>query len=60
MHIVRQMKKYNHIQVANAMFKAGYSWRNPKRRPKNIERMVMGLPRVVLDEILGHLNALDA
>ena len=56
MHIVREIKKYNHIQVANAMFEAGYYWDKPKRRPKNIEKMVMGLPRCKLEEILGYLR----
>lgn len=54
--IVRSIKKYNHVQVANALWKLGYGWRNPKHRPTNIERMVNGLPRQDLVQVLAILE----
>ena len=48
MRFVRKIKSYNEIQVANILSELGYFWKNPKRRPKNIEKMVEGLPRHVL------------
>jgi hypothetical protein len=44
MHLVREMKKYGDVRVANALSECGWTWKNPRRRPKNIERMVEGLP----------------
>lgn len=54
MHLVREMKKYGHVRVANAMYAIGYSW--PRRRPTNIERMVEGVPRCALEQILAILR----
>ena len=54
--IVRRIKAFHHIKVANAMGAMGYCWQNPKHRPTNIERMVQGLPRVKLEELLATLN----
>lgn len=56
MHLVREMKKHGDIRVANAMFACGWTWKNPRRRPKNIERMVEGLPRCELVRILDELR----
>jgi len=56
MHIVREMKKYSDIRVANAMYKLGWFWKKPKRRPTNIVRMVEGLPRCDLERILAELR----
>lgn len=56
MHVVREIKKYGDILVANAMHKIGWTWQNPKRRPTNIEKMVEGLPRCDLDRILMELQ----
>lgn len=56
MHIVREMKKYGHVRVANAMFALGWIWTNPNRRPHNIERMVQGLPRCELLRLLNQLQ----
>lgn len=53
--LVREMKIYNHIQVANAMYACGYFWKN-SRRSTNIERMVQGLPRCELERILSKLT----
>ena len=55
--IVRSIKKYNHVHVANALWKLGYGWRNPKHRPTNVERMVECLPRQVLIQLLAILEA---
>lgn len=54
--IVRSIKKYNHVHVANALWKLGYGWRNPKHRPTNVERMVNGLPRQDLVLVLAILE----
>lgn len=43
--VVRSIKKYNHVRVANAVHSAGYRWKNPFRRPHNIEKMLERLPR---------------
>jgi hypothetical protein len=51
------MKKYTHIQVANVLGDIGYYWKNPKRRPHSIEKMVEGLPRPVLELIVNKLKA---
>lgn len=56
MHLVREMKKYGEVRVANAMAVVGFEWKNPKHRPKNIERMVDGLPRCELKRILNALQ----
>ncbi len=56
MHLVRAMKKYGDVSVANAMSECGYWWANPRRRPTNVERMVMGLPRCALVCILQVLE----
>lgn len=60
MGLVRTMKKYNERQVANILNAMGYYWKNPKRRPKNIEKMVEGLPRCELEVIVHKLKRYDA
>ena len=57
MKLVREMKKYGHIRVSNAMYSCGWRWKNPKQRPTNIERMVQGLARCDLERILRKLQA---
>jgi hypothetical protein len=54
------MKKYSHIQVANILNAMGYYWKNHRRRPHNIEKMVEGLPRCVLEVIVLKLKRYDA
>lgn len=56
MHIVREIKKYNEVLVANAMYAIGYSYDNPKNRPTNITKMVEGIPRCDLLKILEELK----
>ena len=56
MHLVRAMKQYSDVRVANAMSACGWSWKNPRCRPHNIERMVDGLPRCELERILNVLR----
>lgn len=56
MKLVHQMKQYSHIQVANVMGAIGYRWGNPRRRPHNVEKMVEGLPRPVLELIVNKLK----
>ena len=58
MRLVREMKKYSHIQVANVMGAMGYYWSPSKHRPHNIEKMVEGLPRHVLETIVSKLNGM--
>ena len=60
MGLVRTIKKYNERQVANILNEMGYCWKNPKRRPKNIEKMVEGLPRCDLEAIVQKLKRYDA
>ena len=57
MHIVRKIKEYSHIQVANAMYAMGYVWRRPNQRPTNIEKMVQGLPKHELQKLLATLKS---
>lgn len=57
MHLVREMKKYGHVQVANAIYAVGYRFRNPNCIPHNIEKMLQGLPRIVLARILNKLRS---
>jgi len=56
MHIVRKIKKYSPIRVANAMGYLGYYWKNPNRTPTNIDIMVMGVPKTDLIQILKYLE----
>lgn len=56
MHLVRAMKQYGEVRVANAMYACGWAWKSPKRRPKNIERMVEGLARCDLERVLAELR----
>lgn len=57
MHLVREMKKYGEINVANAIGSAtGWYWPNPKNRPKNIEKMVESLPKCDLERVLNELH----
>lgn len=53
--IVKSLKRYGHIPVANVMGGLGYCWEPAHRRPTNIERMVEGLSRAVLERILAEL-----
>lgn len=57
MGIVTQIKKHHQIKVANAVYAEGYSWRNPKWRPTNIESMLSGVPRITLVRILSRLES---
>lgn len=52
MKLVRAIKKYDHVKVANALWELGYEWRNPHRRPTNVEKMVEDLPRHELEQLL--------
>ena len=56
MHIVRELKKYNAIRIANAMYAVGYRWKRPRNIPTNIDRMVQGLPRCDLERILREVR----
>lgn len=56
MKLVRSMKQYGHISVQNAMYSAGRRWKNPRRVPTNVERMVEGLSRVELEQVLNILQ----
>lgn len=57
--IVKRIKQHHHIAVANVMYELGYYWhpRNPKRRPTNIEQMLVGLPRETLLVVLHRVEA---
>lgn len=59
MHLVRVMRRYSEIQVANILAEMGYYWSPTKRRPKNIEKMVQGLPRCDLEVIVQKLKRYD-
>lgn len=52
MKLVRAIKKYDHIKVANALLELGYSWSKASHRPTNVEKMVEGLPRNELEQLL--------
>ena len=53
--IVRSIKRYHHIEVANALYALGYRWMQPHRKPTNVERMVACLSR---SQLLAVLHAL--
>lgn len=55
-HIVRLIKEYSSIEVANAMSACGWHWNPPHRRPTNIESMLSGVPSCELYRILGALQ----
>jgi hypothetical protein len=55
MHIVRRIKKFSHIHVANVMHTMGFRWAY-KRCPHNIVLMVEGVPKHELEEILRRLE----
>lgn len=55
MHIVREMKKFGDISVANVM--TGFGWKWTKKRPTSIDKMVEGLPRCELVRILNKLKS---
>lgn len=55
-HLVRHIKTWGHVSVANAMYAVGYYWENPKRRPTNIEKMLLDVPRCDLLKIIGELE----
>lgn len=54
--IVREIKRFGHIQVAIEMGRLGYRWDKPHRRPTNIEVMLESLPRCHLEAILQRLK----
>lgn len=56
MKLVKAMKTYGHIRVSNAMSEIRWRWKNPRRAPTNIERMVGHLPRIELEQILSILR----
>jgi len=57
MHIVREIKKHSRQDVEKAIFRAGYFWRkSPKGVPRSIDKMVVGLPRCKLEEVLCYLK----
>lgn len=51
-HIVRKIKRecYSHIQVKNALDAMGYY--RTKGAPKNINKLLEGLPRQELEKVL--------
>lgn len=55
--IVKSIKRFGHIPVANVMGGLGYYWKPAHRRPTNVERMVEGLSRAVLERVLAELKA---
>lgn len=54
--LVRKMKMYHYIDVANVMHSIGYRWNPPSSRPTNVEKMVEGIPRCDLERILSALQ----
>ena len=56
MHIVRAIKKYNCKQVEKALFRLNYLWRKRRYVPRNVEAMVIGLPRWELEWVLYYLK----
>lgn len=54
--IVREIKRFGHIKVANEMYWLGYRWDKPHRRPTNIEVMLESVPRHHLEIILQRLK----
>ena len=60
MKLVKQISTRNHIAVSNAMAWIGYEWKYPKYRPTNIHRMLEGVPRIHLVQILNHLKEIEA
>lgn len=60
MHIVREIKKYHRHDVEKAIFRIGYFWRDPKKdTPRSIDKMVAGLARCELEQILGKLQEMN-
>ena len=55
MKLVKQIKQFDDIRVANAMGFFGYKAKNPKRRTRDVEKLVGHLPRWVLVKILERL-----
>ena len=60
MKLVKQIATRHHIAVSNAMAWIGYEWKYPKCRPTNIHRMLEGVPRIHLVQILNHLKEIEA
>ena len=60
MKLVKQIATRHHIAVSNAMAWIGYVWHNPKRRPIDVKRMLEGVPRIHLVQILNHLKEIEA
>lgn len=59
MKLVKSIRKHGHIRVYNALLMEGYEWRNPKHRPRNVDTLLEGVPRVILVRILARLEALS-
>ena len=57
MKLVKSIRKHGHIRVYNALLIEGYEWGNPRHRPRNVDNMLEGIPRVVLVRTLIRLNA---
>ena len=61
MGIVTEIKKFNRKDVEKALFRVGYCWRGSRRNvPRNIEKMVEGLPRPELELVLFYLRQINA
>jgi hypothetical protein len=56
MHIVREIKKYHHTQVADALYEIGFVWKYWKRRTHNIDKMLTGMAKCHLEIILSILE----
>lgn len=56
-HVVREIKKYHHIEVANALNYLGWYWEKPNRRPTNIEVLCSGIPKGDLLRLLNRLRS---
>ena len=47
-------------QVEEAMHEQGYTWVNPRRKLRSIDKMVQDLPRCVLEQMLAYLQRVNA
>jgi hypothetical protein len=54
-HPVREIKKYPHIAVANALGKLGWFWKKG-RRPTNIDSMFVGMATIHIGQVLNELR----
>ena len=55
--LVRRLKQFHPIKVKNALFGMGYYWRRPP--PLNVEALTMGLPRIVLVQLVNYLEGYE-